>query len=140
MFSRESALALRKVKDFVDDVARALWRPYVEPQIVRTRRYDFFDRYGIHVRDGHNKNLVWFGIWHPYWLETGRPLCMGISNEAPRRIVERFRSEFGEERVIGDWFYFGLSEGQTLSEGSRDRLVGLIKETAESFHQTALVD
>ena len=140
MFSRESALALRRVKGLVDEVARTLWRPYAEPQFVRTRRYDFFDRYGIHVRDGHNRNLLWFGIWHPCWVETGRPLCIGISGKAPGHLVERFRSEFGEERVIGDLLYYGLSQDQILSEGSRDRLVRLIKETVESFHETALVD
>jgi hypothetical protein len=85
MFSSEVPRILRKLQEVVDGVAG------------KNTSYGMYksragEEYGYYFKDSDGNQVLWFGIWYPFWDDHGIPLCFGVKQGFPQGAS--FRSKY----------------------------------------------
>lgn len=86
MYSSEIPKVLIKMFRIIDEAKDY----YSQKYIVSKSMID--EEYALYIKRREDKaNLLYLGIWYPFWEEYGFPLCYGVNiDQWPKNIVEKF--------------------------------------------------
>lgn len=128
MYSSKIPEILLELYSIVDDVKGFFSQKYLVSKSMIS------EEYGIYIRDLENKeNLLYFGIWYPFWKEEGFPLCFGVSIDWSKDVVNKFTKKYHNSLTGYEGFKLCTINKEILSDDKKlDKIKELIKDTLES--------
>jgi hypothetical protein len=76
------------------------------------------EEYGFEIYDTEKKHLFWFGLWSPFWQETGKPLSFGIDESSCEYAKKAFSQAYhGPTRKFGTYTVAWIPEEDLLLDG-----------------------
>ena len=113
LFNKELPSALSKLDQLLTQVQHKA-RAYKFQPSPRPRRLWVDEEYGFYFKNDIGREVLWFGVWIPFWRETGYPLCFGVDQNWPERVRQAFQEAYpGYKHQFQRWT-LGVVSQQTL--------------------------
>jgi len=90
LYNPEFPVALSKLEQLVEQIRG---RASVFTADARRSTRLCPEEFGMYFRNKNGHDILWFGIWTPFWRKTGVPLCYGVAESWNPTIVEAFREQ-----------------------------------------------
>lgn len=128
MFSPEMPRSLIKLYAIIDQVKNYFSQIYSVSKSMNN------EEYGIYIRRREDKsNLLYLGVWYPFWEEQGCPLCYGVDIAGwSKDVVEIFSAIHKDESIVCNGFKTVMIKRDILEdEKCTERIINLIKQELE---------
>jgi hypothetical protein len=87
LFSSEFPSALSHLQDLVDGVRDRSTALKVKAVASRSLCPE---EYSLYFLDGQGKEILWFGVWTPFWKANAVPLCFGVATNSSESVRQAF--------------------------------------------------
>jgi len=139
MFDKNTASGLTKLMKTVDEVIDKLQVNIegIEIEPSRSKRLWENGEYGCYVKYK-QENVLWFGVWHTYWQDTGKPLGYGISDTWNQLIVKKFRNLYPNSKKFPynktkSFYMCDIEKSMFQDDNSVNRIVEILSPIIEQL-------
>jgi len=71
---------------------------------------DLSEEYGLYFKDNNGNDVLFFGIWFPFWEEYNKPLCFGVHKDYGQKVINRFKNRYPDHKPFKDWFLYWIDK------------------------------
>lgn len=82
--------------------------------------------YGLYFRDAEGSNLMWFGVWYPFWEQSGCPLSFGVHNSW--RTAKAFKEQHRDAERCEEYAVVRLPKDKMPAKGNEADQFGALCE------------
>jgi hypothetical protein len=128
MFNPEIPRILTKLYAIIDEAKNYFSQIYTVSKSMNN------EEYGIYIKRREDKtNLLYLGVWYPFWEEHGCPLCYGVDIDGwSKDVVKKFSAAHKGKTIDINGFRTVIIEKDFLEdEKCTEKIINLIKEELE---------
>lgn len=129
MRKTETPGVLIKLGEVVRDVNRRFQNSKdYETTLSGRRDMDDSYEYGLKFYNSDGREMLWFGIWFPFWVKHGKPLCFGVHQGYGESVNRLFGNHVGkDEYKVHDKWVMSWFGDETLDDAHVvDNIVGIL--------------
>jgi len=97
------------------------------------------NEYAIYIKDKENNDILYFGIWYPFWKAHNFPFALAVDQLSyDAKYVERFKAKFpnyirDNHFPPEDWLVFGMDPQIFLSETCEENVLSTVIKVIDSL-------
>jgi len=97
--------------------------------------------YGIYFKDDRGHDILWFGVWMPFWKQEGHPICFGVHDKWPSAIRQAFCSTYrGETQRFEKWILGCVREEDLEKENALEIIWAQLAPILQAITRTGVVE
>jgi hypothetical protein len=71
-------------------------------------KYDISDEYGLYFKDKNGNDILFFGVWFPFWEKYNKPICFGVAKDYDTTIKNRFKDRYPNCIEYEGWYLYWI--------------------------------